>query len=153
MDAPTTQVELSSDEVERLLDLIGHDAATADEWEMVSLVRSLYRQRHAFADAHPPATLFLELSRRQLDLLHRYFTPAAFGPGGREFRLKLSRAFVEMERLEDIPEIEEEPTVELDETFGEEERRRLAAWKDQLGDSAGPENEEAGPEGRRHHDG
>lgn len=128
-DGTTVTIALGCEEVEKLLDLLGHDGATADDWDLVSLVHSLYRQRLAFADRNPPVLLTIELSQKQLDLIHRYVTPTAFGQGGREFRLKLARAFVEIERREDLPDLDLTPPVDREEP-GTEERERLRRWRE-----------------------
>jgi hypothetical protein len=133
MSGDTVKIEVTCEEVDKLLDLLGHDGATAEDWEMVALIRSLYRQRCAFADAHPPALLAIHVTQKQLDLVHRYFTPAAFGQGGREFRVKVARAFIECERLEDIPDIERIEPVTDDAEFGDEQRQQLSRWKEEQG--------------------
>lgn len=127
---PVARVALSCAEADKLLDLLGHDGQTAEDWDMVSLVRSLYRQRAAFTDPTPPARLAIELTRRDLDLVHRYVTPAAFGPGGAELRTKLVQALVLIDRLEDIPEIEEMEPVDREGGPGQAELLRLAIWQE-----------------------
>lgn len=142
-DGITVRLTVTSEEVEKLLDLLGHDNATAEDWDLVSLIRSLYRHRLAFADRNPPSSLDLEASQKQLDLIHRYFTPAAFGQGGREFRLKLAQAYVAIERFEDIPDIEEAAPLEMEE-FGAELRQRLSQWEQQTNGSESPAENQKG---------
>jgi hypothetical protein len=122
-------IALTADETEKLLQLIGHDGAVADQIDLVNLVKALYRTLVAFQDGGAPDELGIQVSAEQLLLVHRQFTPPAFGTGGREFQAKLARAFVEIERLEDIPDIEAAFTVEGQE-FGRTERLGLAQWED-----------------------
>jgi hypothetical protein len=122
-------IEVSVDETEKLLQLLGHDGATFDQIDLVNLVKSLYRTVVAFEGADTSQCLGLQISTDQLLLIHRYFTPQAFGNGGREFQAKLARAFVELERREDIPDIEALTTVDGQE-FGQSERLGLAQWED-----------------------
>lgn len=93
-----TQIETMS-----LLDLIGHDGDTFDDLDIHKIVKSLYRTYAAFSPG--VNAIDIELTDRQLYLVHRYFTPTSFGAGGKEFRNKIARAFVELERLQDMPEL------------------------------------------------
>lgn len=95
-------ITVTKEETEKLLDLLGHADTTAPENDMVKMVTSLYRALMAF---EKDATLLpWTISKEQLYLLHRYFTPTAFGQGGREFQKKLALAFIEIERIEYLSE-------------------------------------------------
>ena len=125
----SVRVILSADEVEKLLTLCGHDGNTAEEIDCVNLVKSLYRARAAFECSSSPGALPVELTDSQLYLVHRSFTPQAFGQGGREFQLKLALAFVELERAQDVPGIAHVETVPGQE-FGIAERLGLVQWSE-----------------------
>lgn len=122
-------LDITVEETEKLLQLIGHDPSVAEQVDVVNLVKALYRTLTAFDCKCPPASLDISLNLDQLLAIHRQFTPAAFGVGGREFHAKLGRAFVAYERLEMIPEIETEATVDGQE-FGRTEQLGLAQWRD-----------------------
>ncbi len=120
---------LTRDETVVLLNLLGHSGEAATEIEVVNLVKALYRTLYVFE--HEPATGLLSISMEADTLyhVHRVFSPQAFGTGGRAFQAKLSDAFVRLDRLEDIPEIEAiEPDgtdLDLPRGFNEEETREL----------------------------
>jgi hypothetical protein len=122
-------IHLTVDETDKLLQLLGHDSAVLEQVDLVTLVKALYRTLIAFDGTSPSATLTFQVSGDQLLIIHRYFTTAAFGPGGREFQQKLAEAFVAVERLEDIPEIEAADTID-GQPFGRTERLGLAQWED-----------------------
>ena len=123
-------IEVSRDETDKLLQLLGHDSAVQEQVDLINLVRSLYRTLVAFDGKSMPDELGIQSSGDQLLLIHKQFTTAAFGVGGREFQLKLANAFVELERLEDIPEIEADQPIEGCQDFGTTERLGLAYWEE-----------------------
>ncbi len=123
-------IEVSRDETDKLLQLLGHDSAVQEQVDLVNLVRALYRTLVAFDLKCASEELGIQVSGDQLLLIHKQFTTAAFGMGGREFQLKLANAFVENDRLEVIPEIEAEETVEGCQAFGQVERLGLAYWEE-----------------------
>ena len=118
---------LTRDETMALLNLLGHSGETATEIEVVELVKALYRTLFAFEHEPATGTLSLHVEGTALYHIHRVFSPQAFGAGGRGFQGKLADAFVRLDRLEDIPEIEaEEPVPEPEQRgFTEEETREL----------------------------
>ena len=84
---PISQVEM-----DKLLDLVGHDGACSE------LVVRMYLCLMAYSN--DKEELPLEVSKEDILSIHKVFTPTAFGQGGREFRLKLGSCIVEIERME-----------------------------------------------------
>lgn len=116
---------LKSTEVEQLLNLIGHDEHAFDN-SVVKIVRSLYLMKTAFSS--DTEEMPIEMEEEGLVTIHKYVTAQAFGQGGREFLVKVARAFVELERLELMPEI---ALVEEDGTAWDEKAKLgVARWKD-----------------------
>lgn len=125
----TVAINVTQVEAAKLLELIGHDEHALD-YDVVQLVRALYRTLHGFAG---DKALPLELPEIGLTVLHRYVTAQAFGQGGREFLAKLAEAYVEIERLEDLPDVAVGGEDE-DEPFGSSMRMRMGQWE--AGDAA-----------------
>lgn len=122
----TVCIPLNLNEIDKLLELIGHDEHIVD-YDVVKLVHALYLAKVAFTPK--TQSLDLEVDEAQLMILHRYVTPQIFGPGGREFVMKLATAIVEVERSEDMPDVSvcEDATEWDDET-----RLRMAKWKEEM---------------------
>ena len=89
---PHVMLPLEKGEVEKLLDLVGRDGTCK------KLVVRLYLCLMAFTNEHQ--TLTIDVAKDDILDIHKVFSPSTFGSGGREFRIKLGNAIVEIERIE-----------------------------------------------------
>lgn len=91
-DGVRVSLMVSQTEVEKLLDLVGHDGTSGE------LVVRMYLCLMAYSK--PEEELALDVSQADVLAIHKVFTPTSFGAGGREFRNKLGGAMIEIEREE-----------------------------------------------------
>ena len=75
-----------------MLDLVGHDGTCGQ------LVVEMYCCLMSYSKAEEELPFYV--SKADVLAIHKVFTPAGFGTGGREFRNKLGGAIIEIERIE-----------------------------------------------------
>ena len=117
---------VSFDDVCKLLDIVGH----ADDWASVDTRNLVCDVLYpAFDGMEGGEVRELEIKADDLYLIHRYFTPTAWGQGGREFQCKLAHAITLLSNVTALGEIAE-MTVggedeDLPEAYTEAETREM----------------------------
>jgi hypothetical protein len=125
-------ISLSFEETEKLLSRLGHEPWELDKPEVIDLIRILYRAWAVLDESGSDDDVSLSLGPEHLILIHRAFDPDTYGLWAHELRAKLARAFIQLDRLETIPGLDDIAVVDGAEDRADV-RLRLAEWREREG--------------------
>lgn len=89
------ELELNMSEVSRLLLLLGHDYFNTENY---SIVKKLYKLLYKYNDVTDPVKILLKINEEELYIIHKNFSPNAWGEDWKVFRMKLATAYASFDK-------------------------------------------------------